>query len=560
MAALLTGTVLAQAPATHGGKEPKAGERMVLKNNGIEYPFRWCPAGTFMMGYEDMTPHRVTLTQGFWMLETPVTQEMWDNIMSGYFNPSYFKGDKKLPVDNVSWNNCQEYIRALNKLSKAPKGYKFSLPTEAQWEYACRAGTTTAYCFGEYSKIKVEQYAWYSGAKDDDELTAIRGEVRKNGQTHPVGEKKPNAWSLYDMHGNVWEWCNDWYGSYPSGDVTDPTGPETGSSRVCRGGSWDSSALDCRSASRQSSGPATRYYYHGLRLALVSESEKASQPKQPVVQDNKKAGERVNATEGGNERKVKDIKTKIDRDTPLKVLQAEAEKGNPDAQCWLAICYEIGLQDCNIDKPQAEEWFSKAAKHTDEKSAAVQHSKAVCYGNGYGIAKTKDLEKAAEWHRKAAEQGFAPAQCSLGLCYLKGEGISKDHSEAFQLFEKAAKQKHPLAYVYIYSCYANGQGTKVNRDQADSYLEMALDCKLPEAQYAQGMNFLVAEANGATIVKWFRLAAERGHDGGQCQLGNCYYFGIGGLGRNIPEAVKWYRKSAEQGNSAAKKRLAQLGY
>jgi len=118
--------------------------------------------------------------------------------------------------------------------------FKFSLPTEAQWEYACRAGTTTAYCFGEYSKIKLEQYVWYNGAKDFQELKTIEA---KNSKTHPVGEKQSNAWGLYDMHGNVWEWCSDWYGDYlRAGDDnprTDPVGANAGSSRVSRGGSWD---------------------------------------------------------------------------------------------------------------------------------------------------------------------------------------------------------------------------------------------------------------------------------------------------------------------------------
>ena len=251
---------------------------------------------------------------------------------------------------------------------------------------------------------------------------------------------------------------------------------------------------------------------------------------------------------------------KFDKDTPLKVLQTEADKGNPDAQCWLAICYEIGLQkDCDIDKPKSEELFSKAAKNADEKLATVQYSKAVCYANGYGIVKTKDLEKAVEWYRKAAEQEFAPAQCSLGLCYLKGEGVSRNLDKGFQLFEKAKEQHYPLAYVYLYSCYANGHGTEVDRDRADFYLEIAaVDCKLPEGRYALGMTYLAAQ-NGRASVNNFRIAAQRGHAGAQCQLGNCYYYGIGGLERDVQEAAKLWRKAAEQGHADAKKRLDQLG-
>jgi formylglycine-generating enzyme required for sulfatase activity len=196
----------------------------------------------------------VELSNGFWMLETPVTQGMWASVMGN--NPSHFKGSAKLPVEQVSWNDCQEYIKKLNESGKTPAGFKFSLPTEAQWEYACRAGTTTAYHFG--NTLTREQ-------------ARFRGDVE---QTLDVGKYPANAWGLHDMHGNVWEWCADWYGPYststdPSVAITDPTGSLQGSHRVHRGGGWGSLVRTCRSAFRGGYDPSGNRDI-GFRLALVS--------------------------------------------------------------------------------------------------------------------------------------------------------------------------------------------------------------------------------------------------------------------------------------------------
>ena len=235
----------------------RAGERITLTINGVDYAFRWCPPGTFMMGspasehgrHNGETQHQVTLTRGFWMLETEVTQAMWESVMGN--NPSNFKGPK-LPVEFVSWTDCQEFIQKLNGLRVAPAGYKFSLPTEAQWEYACRAGTTTAYHFGN---TLTREQANFSG-----------------NQTRDVGSYPANAWGLRDMHGNVREWGQDFWGDYPSGAVTDPTGAVRGTNRVLRGGSWYNTAEACRSAIRSYGVPSLRDDNIGLRLSLVSES------------------------------------------------------------------------------------------------------------------------------------------------------------------------------------------------------------------------------------------------------------------------------------------------
>jgi len=255
-------------PVTQDDHE--VGKRMVLSIKGVEYPFRRCPPGTFMMGsptneasrYSNETQHRVTLTRGFWLLEMAVTQEMWESLMAE--NPSDFQGNLNLPVERVSWNHCQDYIQKLNDMDIAPSGYKFSLPTEAQWEYACRAGTTTPFNFG--SAINGDKAncngSWPFGER----------EGKYHGKTSEAGSYPANAWGLYDMHGNVWEWCSDWYDVYPSVEVTDPAGGLIGTNRITRGGCWGVNGKLCRSAFRLLSHPTLSENTNtGLRIALVHE-------------------------------------------------------------------------------------------------------------------------------------------------------------------------------------------------------------------------------------------------------------------------------------------------
>ncbi|MBZ0265914.1 SUMF1/EgtB/PvdO family nonheme iron enzyme [bacterium] len=219
------------------------------------------PAGSFMMGsppneedlfVNEVPQHRVTISKPFQMMKTEVTQEMWKSVMGN--NPSNWKGDN-LPVEQVSWNGCQEFIAKLNQRDPG-KGYR--LPTEAEWEYACRAGTTTRFNAGE-SVSDLARVGWYSGNSEY--------------KTHPVGEKMPNAWGLYDMHGNVWEWCSDWYDVfyYQNSPSSNPTGSISGSYRVLRGGSWNNIGRHCRSADRNWSEPSYRFsYYYGFRVVRAS--------------------------------------------------------------------------------------------------------------------------------------------------------------------------------------------------------------------------------------------------------------------------------------------------
>jgi serine/threonine protein kinase/formylglycine-generating enzyme required for sulfatase activity len=238
----------------------------------------WIAPGTFNMGspvtepghQNDEMQHKVTLTKGFWQGKYEVTQGQWQTAMGS--NPSFFKKGRVLeshwfstdvidnephesyPVENVSWDDTREFCRKLTArelaLGRLPAGYEYSLPTEAQWEYACRAGTSGTY--GGTGRL--DSMGWH----DDNSA----------GSTHPVGQMQANAWGLYDMHGNVWEWCNDWYGADPSGAVTDPAGPDVAARRVYRGGGWRNSASFCRSAIRGLRVPGDRCFDLGFRLAL----------------------------------------------------------------------------------------------------------------------------------------------------------------------------------------------------------------------------------------------------------------------------------------------------
>lgn len=222
--------------------------------NSIGMKFALIPAGDFMMGsneYDTGRPvHKVTISKPFYLGVYPVTQQEWSAVMKK--NPSRFKGEH-LPVEQVSWNDVQEFIKKLNEKESTNK---YRMPSEAEWEYAARAGTTTRYSFGD-GESKLGEYAWYDENSD--------------GNTHSVGEKKPNPWGLNDVHGNVWEWVRDsWHGDY-NGAPTDGSSWEkgVGSARVLRGGSWDLNAGNCWSAIHSYADPGARADDLGFRLLRI---------------------------------------------------------------------------------------------------------------------------------------------------------------------------------------------------------------------------------------------------------------------------------------------------
>ncbi len=231
-------------------------ELSVKLPGNVEMKFVLIPPGEFQMGSpatekdrdEDEGPvHTVKISKPFYMGIYEVTQEQWAAVMGK--NPAEFQPHLQNPAEKISWDECLQFAEKMNALGQG----KFRLPTEAEWEYACRAGTTTRFYWGDDPTGKdAMAYAWF---EDNAQLS-----------TQPVGQKKPNAWGLYDMSGNVWEWCNDWHAPYPNNEVTNPAGPEKGRVRVSRGGGWRYGAQYCRSADRYYSFALVHSYLIGVRL------------------------------------------------------------------------------------------------------------------------------------------------------------------------------------------------------------------------------------------------------------------------------------------------------
>jgi hypothetical protein len=259
----------AQTPFVVPLVAPTGKELTVDLGGGIKLEMVLIPAGGFLMGSPDLEEdartdekpqHRVRITKPFYLGKYLLTQEQWEAVMGN--NPNHFKRPKN-SVEKISWDDCQQFLKKLNKRFRPAHSnpllegeWEFRLPSEAQWEYACRAGSTTRYCFGNHEST-LGQYAWYD---------ANSGEA-----THAAGEKKPNAWGLYDMHGSLWEWCQDWYeeGYYAKSPTDDPMGPTRGSDRVARGGYWCDPATNCRSSNRYGRRPGLRCLDQGFRVSLV---------------------------------------------------------------------------------------------------------------------------------------------------------------------------------------------------------------------------------------------------------------------------------------------------
>ena len=248
----------------------KLGDSFTIPELGLQIV--WVKPGTFTMGSpssesgreSDETQHPVTLINGFYLGKYEVTQDQWEKVMGS--NPSKYRGADR-PVEMVSWNDAVAFCKKLTEMEKKagrlPEGMAYQLPTEAQWEYTCRAGTTTAYSWGDSISAKNASHH------------------RKNPEgTTPVGKYPPNPWAFHDMHGNVWEWCADWYNTYPSGSVTNPEGPASGWDRVLRGGSWYHTGAGLRSAKRRFHRPWQPSRLVGFRVALQEmihpEHEKAA--------------------------------------------------------------------------------------------------------------------------------------------------------------------------------------------------------------------------------------------------------------------------------------------
>jgi formylglycine-generating enzyme required for sulfatase activity len=239
---------------TPNSSPPRAETRLVPLTNMV-----LISPGTFLR-----IKHSITLTRDFWLGKYEVTQAEYAALMGK--NPSHFPGDPNRPVEKVSYFAAVSYCSAVTKrerdAGRLPVSYEYRLPSEAEWEYACRAGTTNLFSFGD-AVTEADQYAWTA--------------ENSQGITHPVGQKRPNPWGLHDMHGNVWEWCLDWFEKYPAANVTDPPGPTQGKFKVFRGGGLDKDIEFARSANRFMMSPSNGIYFVGFRVAL-SENRRVDMP------------------------------------------------------------------------------------------------------------------------------------------------------------------------------------------------------------------------------------------------------------------------------------------
>lgn len=207
-------------------------------------------AGTFVR-----LKYPVTISRDYWLAKYEVTQGEFMAVLGR--NPSNFAGDTNRPVEKVTFFDALNYCATLSQrereAGRLPAGYEYRLPTEAEWEYACVAGTTNRYGFGSDTNV-ADQFAWTAENSD--------------ATTHPVGSKKPNTWGLYDMHGNVWEWCLDWFAPYPAGPLTDPAGPATSKFKVFKGGGWNQEIEYARAANRFMMSPSNGIHFVGFRIVL----------------------------------------------------------------------------------------------------------------------------------------------------------------------------------------------------------------------------------------------------------------------------------------------------
>ena len=495
---------LDEALATYKDVEQKT----IDLGNDVTMEFVLIPAGSFNMGspssekdrYDREGPvRRVQITRSFYMSRYEVTQEQYKSVTGE--NPSSIIG-KNLPVEHVTWSKAVAFCRRL--------GSGFRLPTEAEWEYACRAGTDTRFYYGDdldYSELR--EYAWYEG--------------NSGGKIQAVGQLQPNSFGLYDMHGNVYEWCQDWYdGSYPNVPSIDPIGPSTGRWRVLRGGSDSLPGKRCRSANRDRgelyNHPFAHGYGSGFRVVLETSLYGINSSKL-TASGNKRLQEAVALYTGTG--------GKLDYEKAKSIFEDLANTGNTLAQMWIARFHYNGYCGFKQDERKAKKIASKVFNDIMLFAEASNNLEAIFLtGSAYeqGLGVKTNPSKAVTWYRKAAEKGDAVAQNNLGRCYFDGFGVDKDYHEAVMWYSKAAEKGNTIAQINLGGCYFHGN---------------VLDKDYSEA------------------VKWYRRAAEKGDAAAQMILGTCYLNGYG-VDKDYFESMKWYRKAAEQGNASAQEKLEQI--
>ena len=540
--------------------------------NSVGMKFKLLPGDTFTMGSDsgeyptdsqlrpghplrwqagEKPAHQVTLTKLFEIGVYEVTQEQYESVTGT--NPSRFESPQN-PVEQVSWQDALDFCRELSMLPEEKSaGYVYRLPTEAEWEYACRAGTKTLFSFGDDLNV-ADDYMWHGN--------------NSSGVTHVVGQKLPNPWGLYDLHGNVWEWCLDWRTHYHNMSQTNPRGPMRGHGRgkVVRGGDHIDdnnqdrrlNVLSCRVTNRGSFDPEIMIPDIGFRVCRIHV-------------------------------------------TPLFTA---AEKGDAEAQAQLGEMYRVGL-GVPEDDVEAVKWYRMAAEQGDD---VAQYFLGAMYDEGQGVP--EDDAEAVKWYRMAAEQGHAIAQYELGWMY-KVSQVSQPADPNASSADATTQQKigSLIAEIEILQQIKTQQFQSIvsrviqdalrvaeeDPDAAQSTLKRAIgavraaedldpDLRIALAKRLQGVladvkgqkevaelrSILAQGGEGiqpvehgrvlkddAEAVKWFRMAAEQGHTDAQETLGFMYAEGKG-VPEDDAEAVKWFRMVADQGRTSAQLRLGRM--
>ena len=471
----------------------RAGERKTLNIAGIEVGFCWAPPGVFTMGTPETEPERcepyetlreVTLTQGFWLMETETTQKLWTAVVGE--NPSEFTLKKRpyemrgldttsFPVESVNWHDCCAFAEKLNANNCAPEGWKFALPTEAQWEYACRAGTSTAFFWG--NSLNGDR------ANCDGVNYPYQMEAGVNmGRPANVGSYPKNPWGFYDMNGNVEEWCADIFGTYSDDPVVDPTGAAEGKDRALRGGGWRGRAKYCRSGNRFNFDPNKRFAANGCRLALIPDGAASSDAGNAanadgVTQVTKHKNEAERLYREGRALALGLDGRKVDRTTALEALEKAVDLGALDAQAELAA---LSLESVDGAPATFEKAFNMAEDPANDGNPLAQNVLAICYRDGLGVG--KDAARAEEYFKKAcegfaklAEQGDAPTLYILGERYANGEGVEQNLETATKLFRQAADADYLPAILRFAECCATGDGVEANVEEATTRLRKAAE-------------------------------------------------------------------------------------
>jgi formylglycine-generating enzyme required for sulfatase activity len=503
------------------GREATArapGTKKVNLKDGLTYV--WIPPGTFTMGCSpgdaecddgEKPAHQVTITSGFWLGQTPVTQQAYQRVRV-YNLPSYFKG-ANLPVENVVWNEAKAYCAAIGG----------RLPTEAEWEYAARAGSTGS------RHGNLDEIAWYWGNSE--------------GKTHEVGQKQANAFGLFDILGDVWQWTADWYGPYPPGAQSDPFGAVSGQFRALRGGSWSNNPENVRVSLRLKGVPGSSN--GGIGLRCVGESQAAdgrsadaermvSAPRKLSAQDLDEILKRADAAYA-----------RQDYATAAPLYQKLADSGNSGAMNRLGFMYYLG-RGVAQDYTQAVAWYRNAA---EKANPAGMTNLGRMYQSGRGVS--QDDTQAAAWYRKAAETGEPAGMDNLGFMYQNGRGVARDDTQALAWYRKAAEKADPAGMTHLGLMYQNGRGVAKDDTQAVAWYRKAAD--KGELAGMTNLGFMYQNGRGVAqdysqAVAWYRKAAEKGEPHGMTFLGAMYETGHG-VGQDDAQAVAWYRKAAENGSS-----------